>query len=177
MKKMTAFFLITVMSFSLLCGCEKDEVRPGKTDAAAKPIESTEQFAETERPQETEVESTIDSEFVGEWKIDWDLTEEGTGQNGQQLFGTSVTYGNALVLTADYHIDYFFSLYGGSGTYQYDGEKIIVNSTSYEPDICSDLKQLIPVYIDGKQYLCMDLLEILPYWEEEGPLLMYWTKK
>ena len=113
-----------------------------------------------------------DISIVGEWKIDWDQTQKQTGRYGQEMFGTSVSYGNALVLTSDNRIEYFFSFYGGSGTYQFNGESIAVDATSYEPSICSDLQHLSLKIIDGTLYLYMHLNEVLPdYPESDG---LYW---
>ena len=113
-----------------------------------------------------------DISIVGEWKIDWDQTQKQTGRYGQEMFGKSVSYGNALVITADNRIEYYFSFYGGSGTYQFDGESITVDATSYEPSICSDLQHLSLKIIDGTLYLYMRLNEVLPdRLESDG---LYW---
>lgn len=142
-----------------------------ETDEALALLGVATQSTESTRDTETS-DLPTDISIVGEWKIDWDQTQKQTGRYGQEMFGTSVSYGNALVLTSDNRIEYFFSFYGGSGTYQFDGESIAVDATSYEPSICSDLQHLSLKMIDGTLYLYMHLNEVLPdYPESDG---LYW---
>lgn len=126
-------------------------------------------------PETASTPSSDNAKYVGEWIVDWDQTLIATGKGGQELFGTSVAYGTSMILTADYQISYAFSFYGGSGTYQCDGDRISVDSVPTDPSIDSPLRTLTPVYVGVKLYLCMDLGEVLPGIHDG--ITLYWKQK
>ncbi len=113
--------------------------------------------------------------LVGEWKINWDQTGVVNDVNAQELFGTSLKYGSSMVLSTDNQITYYFSFCDGTGSYYFDGENVIVDAETSEPNTCSTIKRLTPMIFDGTLYLAMDLNDVFP---EDGaaPCLILWKR-
>lgn len=128
-------------------------------------ISSSSQIEHSESTSKEGNSTITEQELIGEWVIDSEYTMEITGKSMKDLYGSAYKYGNGMTFSSDGIFEYYAGFCYGKGTYNINGEKVVVNITEGESGLG---EQKLLVIKDGVTRIAMDQYQ-------DGDLV-FWVK-
>lgn len=106
------------------------------------------------------------SDIVGEWTVDWDMTNANNTNPVSTEFGSGISLGDNITFNADGTFSWYLGIgNGGKGTYAEDNGQI---SVSYTKDIDNSQKDMNMTISDGEI--------VMNIWGDDS-YFVYWKRK
>jgi len=119
--------------------------------------------------------SDIIQELVGEWIVDYDMTDMLNQDNLWEAFGSSISYGSGMEFSSDGLFNYGIAAgYGGEGSYSVQDDKIYARIVTYENSDVFDLELTIHHDSDNSIYIVMEYMD--SYWGEIFEYKLVWVR-